>query len=168
MSYPAYPQNQNMWSPYAPAPQPVMNPSAAMGVPQNMWAGNPAPMPQQVPQNTPAQPVRTEEGFPNVDFVAWIQGGEAAAKAFHVDPGKTAMLIDSEPDRRGNSLFFLKTVDVYGRPKPLEAFRYEVFSPEAEDAAADFVTRKEFEEWKKTVQERRPAPSVDETNEEVT
>lgn len=167
MSYQAaYPQNQNMWSPYAP--QPVMNPSV-MAVPQNMWSGNPTPIPQQAPQNAPVQPVRAEEsGFPNVDFVAWIQGGEAAAKAFRVDPGKTAMLIDSEPDRRGNSLFFLKTVDVYGRPKPLEAFRYEVYSAEAEEAAADFVTRKEFEEWKKTVQERRAVSQDGDNDEEVT
>ena len=43
----------------------------------------------------------------------WVQG-EAAAKAFHVDPGQTVLLMDSD-----NPVLYYKSTDQSGRPIPM-------------------------------------------------
>jgi hypothetical protein len=46
----------------------------------------------------------------------WVQG-EAAAKAFHVDPGQTVLLMDSD-----SPVLYLKSTDVSGRPTPMVVY----------------------------------------------
>ena len=71
---------------------------------------------QQMPNTNPysgmqqtyyQQPQQTNSGF------QWVQG-ESAAKAFHVDPGQTVLLMDSD-----NPVLYLKSTDVSGRPTPM-------------------------------------------------
>ena len=80
--------------------------------------------------------------FQTIDGVMWIQG-EGAAKAYNVPAGKTVMLLDSESDR-----FYIKRADVYGRPQPLQVFKYSPDTTAEAVDTGDYVTRKEFDELK--------------------
>lgn len=78
----------------------------------------------------------------------WVQG-EAGAKAFAVAPGNTAWLMDSE-----SQTFYIKSVDAMGVPQPLRSFEYnEKTHPVTmtNEPSADYVTRSEFEELKKLI-----------------
>ena len=52
----------------------------------------------------------------NTNTFAWVQG-EAGAKAYHVDPGQSVLLMDSE-----NAVLYMKSADAAGRPLPIEAY----------------------------------------------
>ena len=79
--------------------------------------------------------------------INWAQG-EAGAKSFGVEPGKSALIMDSEQER-----FFIKTVDITGVPLPLRIFEYkEVTKPQEvpvqnnpAQPQQEYVTREEFE-----------------------
>lgn len=146
MSMTAYPQNQIAMNPYAgqyyggypTAVNPYQNYAPSQNVPAQNVPNMQAQQVQQA-QNVPPQSP-APSGFPTIDGVSWVQG-EGAAKAVFVAAGKTVMLIDSESDR-----FYLKSADAYGRPQPLQAFRYTVDEPAPEASTADFVTRQEFDQ----------------------
>ena len=77
----------------------------------------------------------------------WVQG-ESAARAFQVNPGAKALLLDSEKD-----VFYIKSVDMSGTPSPLRIFEYkEVFPDSTKNVAqagqenSQYITKKEFEE----------------------
>ena len=106
---------------------------------QNAYQAVPQPM---VTANVP----QTDGQIHTIDSVVWVQG-ESAAKAFSVNPGKTVMLLDSESDK-----FYIKQADQYGRPLPLKCFRYTEDVVESGGAGADFVTRKEFDELKASIE----------------
>lgn len=86
----------------------------------NPWMNNAAyaQQPQasqfyQIPQSAYAQQSQPMVG---ADYVL----GEAAAKAYNVPPGKMMVLMDSE-----DQVFYIKTVDAFGRPMPLVKYRYK-------------------------------------------
>ena len=85
--------------------------------------------------------------------IIWVSG-EAGAKSYLVAPGNTVMLLDAE-----NSVFYLKSADASGMPLPLRIFDYKERTTTAQQAFGgvvtgetinldDFVTRKEFDQWK--------------------
>lgn len=120
---------------------------------QQMY-GNGGAMPDQLaflrgmqPQPQQAQPQPQPQ---NGNGMKWVQG-EAGAKSHPVNPGETAMLMDSE-----ESVFYLKTVDASGMPLPLRVFDYTERTqntPTAQNAPSEapkgidtsnFITREEF------------------------
>ena len=50
--------------------------------------------------------------------IHWVQG-ESGAKAYVLEPGKSALLMDSETNQ-----FYIKMTDASGMPLPLRVFRY--------------------------------------------
>lgn len=83
--------------------------------------------------------------------ITWVQG-EAAAKAYPVGSGNSVLLMDSE-----DSIFYIKSTDQSGMPQPLRVFEYKERTAQhsgpavAEVKADEFVTRSEFEAFKKTL-----------------
>lgn len=79
--------------------------------------------------------------------ITWVQG-ESGAKAYPVAPGNTVLLMDSE-----SSVFYIKSTDASGIPQPLRTFDYsERIEAKAEEVAnANYVTRDEFDELKKLI-----------------
>ena len=83
----------------------------------------------------------------------WVQG-EASAKAYPVAAGQSVLLMDSE-----DSVMYIKSTDQSGMPQPLRVFEYkERTSQHSEPAVVskttnteDFVSRKEFEEFREDV-----------------
>lgn len=73
--------------------------------------------------------------------IIWVQG-EEAAKAYMVAAGNSVLLMDSE-----GSCFYLKSTDQSGMPMPLRVFDYTERTPKQAPAPAEYVTRKEFEEF---------------------
>lgn len=94
--------------------------------------------PYQAQQTMQAQPVNNTGSN-----MIWVQG-ESGAKAFPVGPGSSQALFDSE-----SQLFYIKSVDQSGMPKPLRVFRYtecdenEVKKPDFDTSM--FVTWEEFD-----------------------
>lgn len=83
---------------------------------------------------------------PTQSGIVWVQG-EAGAKAHPVGAGQSALLMDSE-----NNVFYIKSTDVSGMPRPLRVFDYKERAAEiaqnAPQQAIDtslFVTRDELE-----------------------
>ena len=76
----------------------------------------------------------------------WVQG-ESAARAFNVNPGTKALLLDSEKD-----VFYIKSVEANGAPAPLRIFEYKEIFPESQNISQvgqdspQYITKKEFEE----------------------
>lgn len=101
------------------------------------------PQPQYVPQPQPVQ-----QGLPTFNRVVWAQGFEAA-KSVSLAPNETVMILDSEGDK-----FYIASAGQDGRPNPLKSFRYE--KDEANGQSVDFVTRKEFDELKASLEALRP------------
>lgn len=84
--------NGNMYYPTVTGPQNVnMNP--------NYQA---APQVQQMPQSPTG--------------INWVRG-EAGARAWHLNPGESALLMDSEAP-----VLYAVSADVYGRPLPMETY----------------------------------------------
>lgn len=89
----------------------------AQSVPQNMaqWANGVNQQQYPIMQNA-TQNVRV--GGMNNMIIDWVQG-VAAARSYNVQPGCSAVLMDSELDK-----FYIKAVDASGIPLPLRAFNY--------------------------------------------
>lgn len=92
-------------------------------------------------QQQPNYPNNTNNG------INWVQG-EAAARAFQVNPGGKVLLLDSEKD-----VFYIKSIDASGRPFSFRTFEYKEVFPEtsrnvsqASQENTEFITKKEFEE----------------------
>jgi len=102
-------------------------------------------LPSQQNSYQPYQSYQSSQPNPNNGF-NWVQG-EFAARAFNVNPGSKALLLDSEKD-----VFYIKSVDINGTPAPLRIFEYkEVFADGANMSQAgqenpQYITKKEFEE----------------------
>ncbi|MDT3366886.1 MAG: hypothetical protein LIQ26_06415 [Bacteroidota bacterium] len=100
---------------------------------------SPAMYAQPVPQNA------TGQSQSNVIYVQ----GEAGARAYMVAPGNTVLLMDSE-----NPVFYWKTADASGMPT-LRAFDFTERTAPAPApvpaAAPAYITREEFEEFKKSL-----------------
>lgn len=92
MAYPTYPY---------PGYQPYYTPP----VPDQLAQLRQQQMQQTMMQPTPPQPPQADPGG-----IIWVQG-EAGAKAYHVAPGNTVQLWDSE-----NPVIYLKSADMAGMP----------------------------------------------------
>ena len=79
-----------------------------------------AQMPVQNYQMTPQQqvqmPMQNYSQSPSSTGINWVQG-RAGANGFYVEPGRSALLMDSE-----DSVLYVKSVDMTGRPFPLEVY----------------------------------------------
>lgn len=83
----------------------------------------------------------------NSGGLLWVQGIEGA-KSHFVEPGRSALLMDSE-----SNSFFIKSADTSGMPLPLRIFDYQERivqqAPQQPTAAvhdtSSYVTREEFE-----------------------
>lgn len=73
--------------------------------------------------------------------IIWVQG-EEAAKAYMVAAGNSVLLLDAEGD-----CFYLKSTDQSGMPMPLRVFDYKERTTQKQIPQAEYVTRKEFEEF---------------------
>jgi len=104
---------------------------------------------QQMPIVQPTMPQNTPQASAN--GITWVQG-EAAAKAFPVGAGQSALLMDSE-----ESVFYIKSMDQSGMPQPLRIFDYTERTAQhseagvVKNATTDYVSRKEFEEFREDV-----------------
>ena len=81
---------------------------------------------------------------PQSNGIIWVQG-EAGAKSYNILPNQSVLLMDSE-----NNVFYIKSSDISGMPKPLRIFDYTERVPvvKAEQPVAEkveYVTREEFE-----------------------
>lgn len=79
----------------------------------------------------------------------WVQG-EIGARAYPVQPGRMAILMDSE-----DSIFYMKSVDIYGVPMPLRKFRFTEIVEEQKSLpqgnstqmdVSNFITKDEFDQ----------------------
>ena len=107
--------------------------------------------PYQYPLPYQRQPVVTNHGG-----LIWVQG-EAGAKGYPVEPGNTVLLMDSETD-----CFYIKSTDSSGIPSPLRIFSYNEITNATNipnnvkrDSTPEYVTREEFEELKKMINDRQ-------------
>lgn len=79
--------------------------------------------------------------------ITWVQG-LSGAKAYPIAAGSTVLLMDTE-----DGIFYIKSADYSGMPLPLRIFDYkERVDPQEKQ---DFVTREEFDELKKFIEELR-------------
>ena len=92
MAYPTYPYPG--YPPYYPQP-----------VPDQLGQLRQQQMQQPMMQAAPTQPPQADPGG-----IIWVQG-EAGAKAYHVAPGNTVQLWDSE-----DTAIYLKSADMAGMP----------------------------------------------------
>lgn len=95
----------------------------------------------------------------NNSSIVWVQG-EAGAKAYPVAAGNSVMLLDSE-----SSVFYIKSTDSSGMPMPLRTFDFVERSTKPVEHSSipadssEFVTRKEFEELKRSLSYKRKEKS---------
>ena len=94
-------------------------------------------------QNTYMAPTQTSSD----NGIKWVQG-EAGARACAINPGTSAVLMDSERD-----VFYIKTTELSGMPRPLRIFEFKEVTSELQEStskigrdASLFVTKEEFEE----------------------
>ena len=106
--------------------------------------------PQQMPQNQPQMAQNAPQNQSN--GITWVLG-ENAAKSFPVGAGQTVILMDRE-----DPVMYMKSVDQSGMPQPLRIFDItERTSDKQGNSVAnktmteDFVSRKEFEEFREDV-----------------
>ena len=99
------------------------------------------------PVGTGYQPMFNLQSQQPNNQIQWVQG-EAGAKAYPIAPGSTVLLMDSE-----SSVFYIKSSDATGIPQPLRAFDYTERIREGSTSVSDvdYVTRKEFDELKKMI-----------------
>lgn len=82
--------------------------------------------------------------------IVWVQG-EAGAKSYLVGAGQSVLLMDSE-----GSCFYIKSTDQSGMPLPLRVFDYKErgqSSAQSPVISNDYVTREEFDAFKKSLKE---------------
>lgn len=120
------------------------------------------PVQYQAPQ-TPSLTTQPTVPTSNNSGIIWVQG-EAGAKAYPVGAGNSVLLMDSEAE-----CFYIKSTDTSGMPMPLRVFQYsEVVQTQPNNNTqsnnkepqqidtSEFVTRTEFEELKKALQDMKP------------
>jgi len=105
-------------------------------------------------QMTVATNVTQDNGLPTIHRVVWGQGMEAA-KSVQLNPNETVMILDSESDH-----FYIAKAGADGKPKPLESFSY-TRDESVSGTNADFVTRKEFDELKASLDALRGTQSAE-------
>lgn len=84
----------------------------------------------------------------------WVQG-ETGAKSWFVTPGSSVLLMDSEEQR-----FYIKSADPTGMPS-LRTFEYTEVGAKPIPAPApspDYVTRAEFEQFVRSMMEKKEVP----------
>jgi hypothetical protein len=100
------------------------------------------------PSYNPYQQFQTmQQPQQNSGGLLWVQGIEGA-KSHFVEPGRSALLMDSE-----SNSFFIKSADTSGMPLPLRIFDYQERTaqqaPQQPTAAvhdtSSYITREEFE-----------------------
>ncbi len=100
-------------------------------------------MPMQQPQMAQNQSASSGNG------IIWVLG-ENAAKSFPVGAGQTVILMDRE-----EPVMYMKSVDQSGMPLPLRIFDITERTSEKHSGSIaqndDFVSRKEFEEFREDV-----------------
>lgn len=100
-------------------------------------------MPMQQPQMAQNQSANSGNG------IIWVLG-ENAAKSFPVGAGQTVILMDRE-----EPVMYMKSVDQSGMPLPLRIFDITERTSEKHSGSiaqsGDFVSRKEFEEFREDV-----------------
>lgn len=105
-------------------------------------------------QNQPMQMQQGQQQQQSGGGLVWVQG-EAGAKSYMVANGSSVLLMDSE-----RQCFYLKSCDAAGMPS-MRVFDYQErkAAPIPEEAAAEYVTRKDFEALQNRVEElvKRPA-----------
>lgn len=79
--------------------------------------------------------------------IIWCQG-ESGAKSFPVGPGNTTPIFDSEA-----SCFYIKSVDVMGRPLPLKVFDYKERGTEVIEEK-NYVEQADLDEAMKSLNEK--------------
>jgi hypothetical protein len=93
----------------------------------------------------PQQNIQTQQS----NSITWVQG-EASAKAFPVGAGQSVLLMDSE-----ESVFYIKSTDQSGMPQPLRIYDYKERNSQPRelpvDNADEYVSRKEFDEFREDV-----------------
>lgn len=105
------------------------------------------PYPDQLAQLRNSQYVPPQNAGGSIN---WVQG-ESGAKAWLINPGTSVLLMDSETQR-----FYIKTSDTAGMPT-MRVFEYKEITgmpvQEATQNSDSFVTRKEFEELRRKLDE---------------
>ena len=98
--------------------------------------------------NSVAQQNQSQQG----NSIIWVLG-ENAAKAYPVASGQTVILMDRE-----EPVMYMKSTDQSGMPQPLRIFELHERTAEQKQAVVrnsqtteDFVSRKEFEEFREDV-----------------
>lgn len=93
----------------------------------------------------------------NSPLIADVVQGEAAAKAYQVPPGKSALLLDAEDE----TIMYIKTVEYNGMPRPLtyvdlnvrqDANKSSNLSNNRSFDNNSYVSKEEFEELKHQIQ----------------
>lgn len=109
------------------------------------YYGNQTPQFYQ-PQYQPPQPQYPAQQ----SDINWVQG-EAAAKAYPVMSGHSALLMDSE-----DLVLYIKSVDVTGIPRPLRIFDLteRIQNENGNKPKQDYVSREEFEELKALIKNK--------------
>ena len=118
-----------------------------VGYPVNSYTGAPSLYPSyfnQAAQSQSAAPAQNVQA--PFEGVIWVQG-EAGARAYPVQAGRMAVLMDSE-----DSMFYMKAVDIYGMPQPLRKFRFSEITGEQKNLppvqasqSPEYITKDEFE-----------------------
>lgn len=103
---------------------------------------------QQMPQNQPQMTQNTQQAQSN--GIIWVLG-EAAAKSYPVASGQTVVLMDRE-----EPVMYMKSADMTGMPQPLRIFDLKERNLHSEPVVKqaeteEFVSRKEFEEFREDV-----------------
>lgn len=119
--------------------------------PQNYYPQYyPNNMQMQQAQNQPQMPTNASQNQSN--GITWVLG-EAAAKSFPVGVGQTVILMDRE-----EPVMYMKSVDQSGMPLPLRIFEITERTSDKPNANVaksvstdDFVSRKEFDEFRESV-----------------
>lgn len=111
--------------------QPITSPQSPQGF--NGYQGQ---MPQMEPQ--------PQQGKPSLQ-VPWVNG-EVGAQAYLIAPNSTVLLMDSD-----NPIFYIKTSDLSGKAA-IKAFKYEELTQQTPQSSPMYVTREEFENFKKSLE----------------
>lgn len=112
--------------------------------------------------NYPYSPYSTTQSAPNT--IVWVQG-ELGARNYPIAPNTSVLLMDSE-----SSKFYIKSADLLGvqtvrsyeynelvptskpvEPETVEQTKPSVDSKSQNESQVEFVSRKEFDELKKTI-----------------
>ena len=116
--------------------------------------------PQNYQQSQPAPQIQPAQQSGSSGLI-WVQG-EAGAKSYLVAPNTTVMLMDSESD-----VFYLKSTDASGMPRPLRVFDYKERQKTddteqklfARDNSPEYVTKREFEAFRHQIEALMDAPA---------